>query len=762
MLFRKHKTLFFLSLIGSLAPAHSPCNAAPEANEARSPSIVEIRGVGVEEASGTLKATPVAGHHGTHLETLAIPARLPGRVGIDLQAGVSWRIDWQGQGTWSPGLLTTPTGSSPSTSLLEIWPTGRLTGLVHTTRGEAVPEVITVRLAHAAESRFPPTQIRCPITDDRFSCEVPATKLDLRLRAETFISHFRWAAQVPAGGELDLGTLALHQGASLAGKVTLENGNKLSAETCEIELRPLQAAALPHDAETRHRHQTAVTTQPEVRGNEGVFHFRGIRPGRYVVSAKQPGYADARLYPVEVMENAETEIRNPLVLTRPRALQVELNPPLDLQGKPWRVELLEKSEIGTNLMEPVAKSTADEAGLFEQRGLAPGSYVLLILDSRDNRQLYREFPLRGDLVLPLELPLVWVEGMARIGDEPLAAELFFGGLFGAERVILASDEEGSFAGTLPREGPWEVHIRAEHPQIERSLADVEVRRKKGDPVAEVMLELPATELVGDVFGAGGAVDEALVRVIDTDNGWEVTTSTGVDGSFVFHGLPDHRVIVFAENSHASSEQISLTLSADLRSPRLHLTLKDNKELVGRVMASGTGVPAARVFGRAYENGKILLESVVGKTDIDGSFRLLIPANSQRLDLTVFAPGYSLGIVPAVPFESDEILILEVDPFGGDIVFELAEPIDWADDKALAPTLVVNGVEIMPWTLRRWAKINGEENVADPRRFVVPAMPTGSYTACRSRQILLPEPLEPNPDCSGGYLAPGGSLVAHGL
>lgn len=52
-------------------------------------------------------------------------------------------------------------------------------------------------------------------------------------------------------------------------------------------------------------------------------------------------------------------------------------------------------------------------------------------------------------------------GRVTLGDDPLAATLWFGGRSGVRRIRFDSDEKGRFDGWLPEEGTWPVDLVSE-------------------------------------------------------------------------------------------------------------------------------------------------------------------------------------------------------------------------------------------------------------------------------------------------------------
>jgi hypothetical protein len=411
---------------------------------------------GHESASpleGSLKVTPLGKlPKGWSEKVLEFKIQAPGRKILDVPQ-MAWEVSVEVPGHWAPPRVVAPTSE---TVTITLWPTGTLTGTVETTGNEDMPTELAVRFAPSPgtkpEGLISQTTLVCPIKEKRWVCDLPAVDLDLRLRATSFVSHFRWGVAVAAGKRRDLGKILLKRGASLVGVVETAEG-VVSPKFCQVEITPMEAAdTLPPDEKSRLK-QLLLSKKVTERG---FFHFEAIPPGSYILTARQPGFADTRLYPVTVMENAETALRDPLVLELPLALEVRINPPVDLYHQPWKVVLWQLSAISGSVDE-VTEEMASETGIYVKEGLSESGFLVMVHNSVGDKMAGTKFELTStSTVVDFELSIVWVEGTLRLGDEPLSADVVFGGPFGSVKISMAADEDGEFSGYLPREGEWLV------------------------------------------------------------------------------------------------------------------------------------------------------------------------------------------------------------------------------------------------------------------------------------------------------------------
>jgi len=639
-------------------------------------------------------------------------------------------------------------------------PTGRVGGKVRVPLHEEVPKSIQLRFEPSPElqvgavgNRIPRTSIDCPVKKGAFDCEIPATDLDIRLRAEQFVSHYFWKQRIDKDQPLNLGSIQLERGASVSGRVQLPADAPSKLKTT-VQLAPYTAGLSFSTPDRERLLRLAFRTRANDRG---FFHFTGVQPGSYVLSADVSGLVSGNAFPILVLENAETELQNPLVLKQPLDLEVQVEPSTDPFGGSWRISLWAESTIPGNT-NAIVEGQIAENGRFTARDLAPGGYLVFVEDAAGSTLATEQIELaEGQDRLTLDLPLVFVDGEIHLEDEPLSAELVFGGhITGSVRLV--SDEEGKFFGYLPRAGSWLVYVEAQAPPVQRYLWDIEV--EDGDHLS---LQLPDIGIEGRVVDEEGEVaGGALVRLQDETVGRKVTAEAKADGSFHFRGLDEGSYTVAAEDGGRVSQSVNLRLRKEIESPPLDLVLQKRQTLRGTVISPRGPVPGSLVY--AYVSSRpgspphLTVEQAI--TDAAGGFLIQVPSQTTTVRFSVFPPGYNLTTVPDAEIVDKEFLI-NVSSDGGSVHLRIErEAYNWATP-ALGGRVELSGPDglINFYELTRWAGINGLKMAADFRDLIVPALPAGPYKACYYPLAGAEEAtLHRDPECQEFTIVPYGQTL----
>lgn len=694
--------------------------AATLAEESSLEVQIELAAVGKADVQLVLEpiAAPGAGAPSAGDRRLAamVEASAPGTATLRLLPGL-WRIAAVADGYWSPTqTLWLAAGGDPMTARLRLWPTGLLTGALTAPPGTALPDRLTVRFQGVPPSEEPPLgSVECPVEKGKFACSLPAGQIDLRLRGQGFVSHYRWGERLAPGGSLSVGRLDLVAGASLVGWVEAADGTRFPEQRPELVLRPRQPPGGGGE-EVQRRRLLRLTTRANERG---FFHFEGLAPGRYQLYAKLDGYATAESE-VDVLAGAESELREALVLGPPRTLDVEISPPLDPNGLPWRLNLTrwrDRRSVGT------VRATASELGQWRQENLPEGDYSVNLEDGSGGRRLHHRFTIDdGSRRLMLEVPSFRVVGTVRLGGEPLAARVTWGGESGAVSIPMTSDDAGEYTGSLPRAGLWKVALESHDPPVSREV-EVELEPDTVDDDAfRVDHDLPATRLAGRVIEASGAaVTVGFVTVIRPGEDEVVRRRVGPDGGFDLRGLPATRLSVHAEGPGGNTEPVEVDL-ANESDQSILLVLEPNLTPTVVVRSSGGPVPGARVLAMPDAPNA---HAPVVTTGVDGRAELRnIPGDTRLLHLAVFAFGFSTRLV-RVPLDGQDIAI-ELDQLGGTIVASIA-----TRDRRADPTfayLARDGARI-GWPVLLGLAETRRTDTTDGTVFVLPAMEPGDYSLC---------------------------------
>ncbi len=381
------------------------------------PTRIDLLVEGTEEIDGvaTLTAIPVMGPAaGNPPEAIATEVDLPGNVTLDLAPGFTWRLHAKAEGFWGAEILVGGPGSQGGT--LRLVPTATLAADLKIRPGAKEPSKLGVRFRlakgataglHAASEAM----IECPIEVGRWSCEVPSGTLDLRLHTEGFIAHYFWDRVIAPGVTHPLGALELISGASISGWLKTDDRSPLKPGTSVASVHQTTAAEDP--VELRQRRGLAKRVEVTDRG---FFHFAsGLAPGAYHLEAEQEGFTPLKSLPVVVTEGAETELAEPLVLTRPAELRIAVDPQVDGLGEPWSLLLLAD---GTPTPAGAGRTGLDGAWIASD--LKPGAYYLTVSDSEGSRVRFEEILVEaGSTEHWVDLELIAVEGRVSLGAEPL-------------------------------------------------------------------------------------------------------------------------------------------------------------------------------------------------------------------------------------------------------------------------------------------------------------------------------------------------------
>lgn len=714
------------------------------------PVTVKVSSAKPGTASALVRLLPEVSGAGSKQEEVRVRVDLPGEEHFDLPARSVWKVRAEAQGLWSEERIVAVDPERATDVSLRLFPAGRLTARWSGPPGEAVPSALTVRFAPSpadGPEGLPQATISCPVVDGSVTCELPAGRLDLRLRAEGFIPLYRWGVGVDHGRARDLGPLLPRRGASVAGWIETQAG-EAPARPVRIELAPERLGAPERQGEWQRLRSVGL----EAASNErGFFQIEGVAPGSYVLSIKEAGYAPIRVSPVVVREGLQTEVIDRLVLSPPVRLELSISPPIDPYGRPWRIQLREQRAYG----DPAVASwqgTASREGLWVQGGLAPGAYQLAVADDEGGRWDSREISVEGNpAAVQVEVPVVEVRGSVTLGDEPLAATLWLGGQFGQRRVRFEADEEGRFQGLLPGEGLWKAEVVSQKERFRAPLDPVDVRVPPGKSYATVSLKVPATLLAGEtVDEAGRKVAGALVSALAT----AAEVETDEEGEFEVRGLKPGMVLFEAEHHEASSGPVEALIKEEGESPRLRLVLRKKKEIQGRVASAWGPVPGAELLAFPAVDRVAGAAVVAAISGADGRFTLEVPSDVRQLTLLVFAPGYAMRLLP-VSVDGKLALDIAVDTAGGTLVLDLPE----SQAGSPPPLLLHNGTFTLLPLLSRWVRLQGGAwQVPQSGRFTVPNVEIGDYRLCSADSSgEVRQGREPK-GCASGFLAPSAELT----
>lgn len=689
-----------------------------------------------------------------------VTTEAPGVASFDLPTGSAWRLSVEAEPYWSAEkVFTVVAGEAGRQEVgLRLLEAGFLTGRIVLPRDQQLPTEITARFEAAPGSEHPIDQdtVVCPVRADRWRCKLPAGELDLRLRARGFVSHYRWGVVVRPRDASDLGLIRLVRGASVVGWLDPPPDPTFDFSDCRVDLLP-SLAAPSYDAVDRERRKALVAE--EQINDRGFFELAGVSPGSYRLRVSHSHYAPTTRAPVEVLPDAETEIRG-LELHPFSTVAVSVEPSVGPGGSPWRLRLFRSSPVPGHRDE-VAEGLTGDDGRWVSGGVEPGRYAVHVLDRYGSRWHAEPFDLEpGTEALPIEvrLRLTRVRGQVLFDDEPLRALLYFGGKHRVPSIVAKSDPDGLFELVVPAREVWTIDVVSPHPRINSRLNEVPVPAGD-DPWLDLVV--PNLRVDGRVIDeTGSPLPGTWVEAGSAGQPSGAIRSETPDGRFHFEGLDEGEWVFEAwqtrDGERWSSGLHWTALREGAEPPSLDLVLRRGTKVSGQVLSpSGQPVVGAMVLGVVEQETLSLTNTVLeATTDVDGLFDLPAPPGAGIVQLTVMAPGFALHQVRADARDPSPVIVV-VEQTGGTLVLRY----DPSSESYQGIRLFHDALLVWPF-LRRWALANGVRD-AMPGRAVFPQMPPGPYSAC-----LLPEPgpyltsRPPDgdlPGCVEGLLAPFGQL-----
>ncbi len=674
---------------------------------------------------------------------------------LALPPGSVWEISGDVPGFWvRRTMVTIGTAERPEQVRLGLWPLGRLTGQIKGLEPAKLPR--SVRLTTLAPPAFlqrppvPPGSQDCPvIPDGTWVCSLPAATYDLVAVVEPFVPVYFWGIAVKAGETGALGTLELKPGASIAGWVTVEGGQL--GEGCIARAEPAVAGgASPQAAAGLAR----KALERPVR-KDGFFQLTGLPPGMYVVEILQPGFTAARVPGVQVAAGTETFFRDPLVLTKPVDLVFEITPPLDWLGRPWQARISRARSAGGLGAATVFQGSVGPEGRLEVPGQPAGRFEVKLSDSLGNGMYFDDRHLFDPATAEpqtITLDLVDLTGTLRLGSNGVRGTLWFGGRQAALSVKLEADQDGHFAGVLPRGGFWIVETELTEPVV-RTLAEVEVNPNPAG-LARLSIDIPETKLFGRVVDESGKpVERAFVTVESEEVDQNVPT--GPAGEFEVRGFPEGRVRVGAGSPQGSSEWVYTSVADGMPAGPVELQLRKLQHHTG-VLTSPVGpVAGARILVSPFPSTG---GAATATTGADGSFAADIPAGHRQVTLLISAPGHAFKAMG--PLDVGALAVSLNAAEAGSLVLTLPE-VGSLRRGGYRLNLFADGLLVPVGVLRQWAADQGLGRWGEPGTLELPQLSPGVYAACLQERRGANVFASPAPEaglCVAGTLSPGGTLA----
>jgi len=528
-------------------------------------------------------------------------------------------------------------------------PAATITGTFALSDGE-LPRELTARVQINGAS----AEITCPIEKRVWRCRVPAAQFDLRLQLPEYAPIYLWRQQPPSGGVLNAGEQRLERGGSIAGWIESPRGMKLADAEAALRVRSLGGTG-------ESSLMTAMTTKADSRG---FFQFRGVPRGAYAISAHAGDAASSATIEVDVDGVREAELRDPIRLVPPIALDVRISPHVAPGARPWKV-VLQRPVPGSNFRAPVTESAAGDDGSWRYR--APvGDYVLLIAEQSGS--VHHREELHVDESTPpisIALSLVEVAGRVKAGTRPLKAKLTFSMKDGTA-VGLESDADGQFSGVLPRAGKWNVRVRLVDERMYFTAVPVEIRQPENGEAANADVTLPGGAVRGKVSDEAGKGVEADVQLF-RDGRVIAVTASAHSGEFSLYGLADGAAAIHAEADDAESALVPVQVS-EASDAIVNLVAARSRRLRG-FATTRSGSPVTGALIRCV--APTFLEQRETTTGSSGEFTIAIPPQTPALDCVVLAGGLPATITRMPVASTSSPIQLVIDETFGTLKIPLA-------------------------------------------------------------------------------------------
>ena len=411
----------------------------------------------------------------------------------------------------------------------------------------------------------------------------------------------------------------------------------------------------------------------------GAFTFEGLSPGEYELRwADSDG--DNWLVRIESL-NDRIDLGQ-LVSVAGNRLAVSFWAPSAVEIGSLR-PLLYAATLGPNgdvdsrgrMFESQERATDDS---FVWRGLPAGDYEVQVEDDRGNRWHREVVHSFGQDHFTIEFNAIPLVGRIERGGEPLPGVMvWFGGLWGMERVSFRSREEGRFSGLLPREGSWWVQMTAA-PSCDPCEGDWNQDDWEGfdsgavddlgafeieadsDGIARVRIELGTGVVSGRVVRANrklgtlepvadarvrvSAVEEAAGSSLDDRRPANVIRRTDGFGFFEVRGLPEREYNVAAEGyvdeRELRSQPFRIRVPKNVRVDDVEIRLEERRPVTVIVRSGGLPVAGAQTFVlHPPGTGKV---TSGGYTRAAGSAGHFVPMEAEFVDVVVRAEGLGMN------------------------------------------------------------------------------------------------------------------------
>lgn len=586
-----------------------------------------------------------------------VPVRVTLRAGessyrLPLASEFTWDVRVDSEGCWSETVSWS--NADPGSLSLEVHKSATVRGAFEGLAED--PPLLEGALffrrngGRAIHPGRPALRTNCTVAFPRWSCSVPADiAVDLRLDIRGFASVHYWGVVARARESHLLEPRRLHPGGSVTGWVETARGEPIAR--AKVTLYPLTA-----DAPSEDPGRAALRARSAFSSDRGFFQITGLEPGVYRLVSEAPGLSAATIPELRVRDEEPTAWPRPITHVAPASLEVTLSPPLDSNGKPWKLELEEKSPLPLN-RKPAVRGNANKDGKWLVDRLRADSHRLTVQNSAgsDLEVLDVDLSEGGTKLLSVEVRHISVRGVLRSRGEPIAAGIQFENFSG--RVVHAeTGEDGHFEAVFPSAGSWVPTVR-----YPRSGASSRIALKAIEVAAdghELEIDVPGGRIHGRVITSESFPERTAVYVIRDGKPAAQVLIDG-DGEFTFIGLESGSYSLAAASSRAATAR-PVDVSLDENSSLEVELVLEPYALVSGVVVTPRGTPASGAVVRfSFDEGRSWSTRVA---DARGEFEVRSPSDVQAVELVVLTYAYPASVA-RVPRERRSI-VLRLQEHGG--------------------------------------------------------------------------------------------------
>jgi hypothetical protein len=606
-------------------------------------------------------------------------------------------------------------------------PKGVIRALIEAPVGQSVPRELSVRVRPSLElvgqeNLAWETVVSCPVRNVEWTCEIPAGRVDLRITGASVRPVYRWGVVVLAGQTVDLGRLRLWRGATISGFVRPEG--KIPQYSVQVDLLPSRVGGsmIGLSAKPLRTATLESTSRPW-----GFFRFEGVPPGEYGILVRDLNLPVLGVGPLVVDGDRPVELPEPLFLRR-LSLSVELTPPQDPHGKPWRVTL------GSRYPQRVLEGQTDQFGRLTFRDLAPGEYGLQVFFKKPGEISVswggKDIRLDVSTTVRMKVPYVQLHGQVLYREQPLPSWILL--LGESSSFSFQTDERGVFEGYVRREESWTVRVSSRDPEILILLQDP-LRMPKEISTWRMAIRVPDTVLTAAVVDPRGkSISPAEIQVLG-----KPLISLPQNASPLppwprdIIGLKPgpQRLRAAQNNPFRRGEPVEVQLREGERPRLLRLVLPDVIDIRGRVLPRVGSAAGTHVYAWAATPSSTQPKGFGTETDEDGDFRVILPGGTRRANFVVLPPGGSLRLLQSDVSEK-RLLEIPVRRAGGTLLIEGPDAlVEIPEPKGSEPPRISTAI-----LLRKWADLQATPQ--SPGRLVVPNVEPGMYTLCSGDPFSL--------------------------